>query len=110
LRAWTRLALYWKERYAIAFAFTPMNLRQTILVLGDIALLYLSLVGALLISGETQRGISEHVPAFTALFMVWIGVFYAAGCYDLQRLKNSIAFSQLFAYTLLANALLSILF
>jgi len=87
-----------------------MNARQTILVAGDIILLYASLAFALALRTDTSLGFSDHVSPFSFLFAAWILVFYVAGCYDIQRLKNSFSFSQLFASALAVNFVLSIAF
>lgn len=87
-----------------------MNARQTILVAGDIILLYASLAFALALRTDTSLGFSDHVAPFTFLFAGWVLIFYVVGCYDIQRLKNSFSFSQLFASALAVNLVLSIAF
>lgn len=87
-----------------------MNVRQLILVVGDIALLYASLAFALVLNTDISLGFAEHATPFSILFAGWILVFYVAGCYDVHRLRNTLAFSQLFISALVANLVLSVTF
>lgn len=61
---------------------------KTLLVLGDIAVLYVSLILALSIryGGTPPQEIwSRHLMPFSIIFLIWIAVFYIAGLYDLAK-------------------------
>jgi exopolysaccharide biosynthesis polyprenyl glycosylphosphotransferase len=70
-----------------------IKLRQFILFLGDIALLYASLFIALsirnqaIINGEVWQ---EHWPVFSIAFAIWLIVFYIAGVYSLSNIRNDL--------------------
>ncbi len=92
---------------------TLSRLKQTILISGDILTLY----GALLITLWIRYGhrfyaqfINYHVEPFTIIFGLWIMVFYIAGLYDLQILKNDFEFEKRFWYTTIANIFFAALF
>lgn len=76
--------------------------KQTILIVGDLLLLYGSLLLTLwirygdLFYAEFWR---THVQPFTIVFLFWILIFYIAGLYDLSSLKNDFSFEKTFWYT-----------
>ncbi|PIP67045.1 MAG: sugar transferase [Parcubacteria group bacterium CG22_combo_CG10-13_8_21_14_all_41_9] len=89
------------------------KIRQFILFLGDVILLYLSLFLALsirsqhIISGQIWQ---EHWPVFSYAFIIWIAAFYIAGSYSLANIRNNLKF---FANTIRVmgiNILLAIAF
>ena len=87
--------------------------KQLLLILGDICTLYLALILTLWLRyGKFFYAelIDNHLAPFTIIFIVWIIVFYIAGLYDLQSLKNDFEFEKTFWYTTLANVLLTALF
>jgi exopolysaccharide biosynthesis polyprenyl glycosylphosphotransferase len=86
-------------------------LKIIVLLIGDIVMLYAALVGALLIryGGDFSRELAEHHMApFSLIFAVWILLFYAAGLYDLRRLRNGLEFFKTLLLALAANALVAI--
>ena len=84
-----------------------------LLVVGDIATLYLALNLTLLIrygalwQDELSR---RHAFPFTVIFTAWLVVFYIAGLYDLRRLRNNLDFFKTAVLTLFVNVLLAIIF
>lgn len=84
-----------------------------LLVLGDLAALYVTLFLTLYLryrSAWREELIAHHLNPFTLIFILWIGVFYAAGLYDLRRLRNNLEFVKIFGLTLAVNAGLAIAF
>jgi len=64
--------------------------RQILLILGDIFLLYFSLLAALIIGfGEnfTWEIFLKHLFPFSLLYLIWLIIFYIFGFYDLDLLK-----------------------
>ncbi len=86
-----------------------LNLKKYILLFGDIAILYASLYLTLLIR-YGQEGAShwwpQHIIPFTAIFIVWLIIFYISNLYDLTIAVNNARFythtaiSLLFAFLL----------
>jgi len=71
------------------------RIRQLILVTGDVLLLYFSLFLGL--SLRYQRVIdsaiwSSHWPIFSAVFAIWLVIFYIAGFYTLTNIRNDLKF------------------
>lgn len=94
-----------------------MTLRQKIttfvLFLADIATLYLSLLAALVLrygSNFYEQLILWHLTPFTAIFFVWIIIFYVAGLYDLRRLRDTIDFLKTLWLAIVINTFFSIAF
>jgi exopolysaccharide biosynthesis polyprenyl glycosylphosphotransferase len=89
------------------------SIRIFALLLGDLAALYASLVGTLLIrygEGFSRELVEHHLAPFSVIFAVWILLFYAAGLYDLRRLRNTLEFFKTLLLALASNALITILF
>lgn len=80
--------------------------------MGDIVLLYGSLVIALLIRGRGPLGAEflVHFEPFTVLFVIWLGVFYISGLYDLPRLKNNFEFLKSLSASFLISGALGVFF
>ena len=51
-----------------------------------------------------------HFEPFSAIFAVWIFVFYVAGLYDLKTLKNGLGFSKVFGVSVAVNGAIAIFF
>ena len=86
--------------------------KQIILVTGDVAILY----AALTVTVWLRYGnffyaylVDRHLEPFTVVFAIWILVFYIAGLYDLQTLKNDFEFEKKFWYTLFINTIITAL-
>ncbi|MDO8610312.1 MAG: hypothetical protein Q7R95_07215, partial [bacterium] len=85
-------------------------MRKLTLVLGDIAILYVSLYITLLIryqSGFTDR-LNDHVYPFTIIFALWLLVFYIANIYDLTIAKNNLFFYRVLSYAMGINGVFAI--
>lgn len=83
--------------------------KRVVLIVGDIAVLYLSLYLALVARyGEAfTRGIwDDHFLPFTVSFFMWLVIFYIAGLYERRAAKNSYAFYSSVATTV-ATALIA---
>ncbi|MBM3256769.1 MAG: sugar transferase [Candidatus Liptonbacteria bacterium] len=82
-----------------------------LLLIGDIATLYISLVATLLIRHGAAFGpelYDRHLAPFSIIFALWILVFYTAGLYDIRRLRNSLEFFKTLSLALATNALLTV--
>jgi len=69
--------------------------RQILLVLGDIILLYLSLLISLTIGFWGSFGLEiflEHLLPFSVLYFFWLIIFYIFGLYDLRLLRAPSSF------------------
>jgi len=87
------------------------NLKQIILLTGDILTLYLALFLALVLRFQTNPMPvlwNNHWPIFTMLFFVWLVIFYLSGLYDLRQAKNNLSFFGNFFTGIGINLLLSI--
>ncbi|MBI2623070.1 MAG: sugar transferase [Candidatus Liptonbacteria bacterium] len=87
-------------------------LKILVLLFGDVAALYVSLAGALLIryGGGFSRELAEHhLAPFSVIFAVWLLLFYAAGLYDIRKLRNGLEFLKTLLLALAANALVTIM-
>ena len=89
------------------------KLKMVALVAGDLAVLY----GALLLTLFLRYGdgfygepLALHFEPFSAIFAVWIFVFYVAGLYDLKTLKNGLGFSKVFGVSVAVNGAIAIFF
>jgi hypothetical protein len=88
-----------------------VKIRQLILLAGDIIALYLALFLSLLARYGDEFGAEiwdSHLMPFSAVYLIWILIFYINGLYDLRRAKNNIEFSRLFFASLAINALIAI--
>lgn len=89
-----------------------MKTRQFVLVLGDIALLYISLFLSLIIrylgnlKPETLN-IETHAGPFTVLFALWILSFYVANLYSLNTLTNFFLLARIFIVALSIDVMFS---
>lgn len=88
------------------------KLKAFILLAGDILIMYLSLYVALIIryGGKPSGAIWQtHLTTFTAIFFVWILVFYISNLYNLKSAINNAKFFQLLLKSFLISTLLSII-
>lgn len=88
-----------------------VKLKQTILLFGDIVVLYSSLFLALIIRYQSLSAevIGVHFWPFTVVFAIWLTAFYIGGLYDLKELKNDPGFAGRFLYLLAFNGVLATL-
>jgi len=72
-----------------------LNLRKTLLLTGDILLLYLSLLIALFIGfwrNFSWEIFLEHLLPFSILYLFWLIIFYIFGFYDLDLFQTPFSF------------------
>ena len=84
------------------------NIRQNeyiVLLVGDIAVLFASLVATLLIRGQA---FSEHIGPFSILFILSIITFFNAGLYEQHTLFFKKRLSQVILRSQVANAVLAV--
>jgi len=87
--------------------------RQILLGVGDIFLLYLSLLIALSLGfwGNFSWGVFlEHLPPFSILYLFWLIIFYIFGFYDLNLLRTPFLFYVRAASGLLLSLGIGIIF
>lgn len=92
---------------------TLSRLKQTVLIFGDMAILYAALLLTLWIRyGRLfyAEFVNHHLEPFTIIFGIWILIFYIAGLYDLQSLKNDFEFEKRFWYAVSANVFFAAIF
>lgn len=80
--------------------------KSFLILLGDIAVLYASLLLTLVIrygSGFYVQLVRAHFFPFTVIFSIWIVVFYIAGLYDMRQLRNNMFFLKVLALSLVVN-------
>lgn len=84
-----------------------------LLLLGDVVVLYVSLLLTLLIRYQNLSNVSlvrEHILPFSILFIIWLAVFYIYNLYDLTATKNTLEFFTAFGKVLIINFSLAVLF
>ena len=87
------------------------RVRQFVLLISDLAVLYISLILALWLRyrGEFYDQFKEdHLIPFSFIFAVWIVIFYVAGLYDLRKLRNGLEFIKTLSLSIFVNSLLAI--
>jgi len=92
---------------------TTLRIKKLFIVIGDVVILYAALLLTLLLrygGNFTEALISRHLVPFSIIFLVWLIIFYIAGLYDLQRLRNNLNFLKTLALALFVNAVLAALF
>src|SRR3989344_3203268 len=88
-------------------------MRVFLLILGDVIVLFLSLALTVLVRYGREGGLNRFVPhllPFSAVFLIWLVVFYIAGLYDFRKLRNRLDFFRVLSASLLVNALLATVF
>ena len=89
------------------------DLKKLILLGGDILILYFSLYLTLIIrywGGYSEKIWSSHFWPFTAIFVIWIIIFYIANLYNLNLAVNNAKFYRLGARSLVIAGLVAIAF
>jgi exopolysaccharide biosynthesis polyprenyl glycosylphosphotransferase len=79
------------------------NLKKAVLLLGDLALLYVSLWLTLLIRYQAKPDSQlwqAHLSSFTLVFLGWLLIFYISNLYDLRLAVNNARFWQLLSRSL----------
>ncbi|MDO8584818.1 MAG: exopolysaccharide biosynthesis polyprenyl glycosylphosphotransferase [bacterium] len=95
--------------------YSTRYIKQALLLTGDIIILYFSLAVTLLLryGAYTPRELriyQAHLFSFSAIFALWIFIFYVAGLYDLRTLKNDLRFAKNAAGALVIAALIAIFY
>lgn len=95
--------------------YTARYIKQALLLLGDIVILYFALALTLLIRYGVNdlahmRVYNAHLESFSVIFVVWIFIFYVAGLYDLRTLKNDFRLVKNAAGALALGVLVAILY
>ena len=88
------------------------SFKLAIVLCGDIAVLYSSLIITLIIRYRSlfySQLFDNHLQPFSVIFAVWILIFYIAGLYDFKSLKNSLSFEKTFWYGISAATLVAAL-
>lgn len=88
------------------------RVRQLILIVGDIALLYGALYLTLILRyGQiTDQILNDHLIPFSILYLAWLIIFYSQGFYDLSLAKNNVDFWSSLLKATIFNAGLGIMF
>ncbi len=93
-----------------------LKLKTFIIFIGDIVILYASLIIALFL----RRGFTPtvnfpdyvklHLVPFSIFFIIWVLVFYLTNLYDPRNFKNQLEFFKNFSVALIINGFAGILF
>lgn len=92
------------------------KIKRMLLLGGDLVVLYFSLWLALYIrygfdlAHITPAVLRPHFIPFTAIYFIWLLVFYIIGLYDLSVARNNINFYSLLSRSLMINAAIAIAF
>ena len=89
-----------------------MRTKKTILLIGDLVILYVSLAIALVVRYRelNLNTFQAHFIPFSIIYLFWIIVFYIHNLYELDIAKNNIAFSSALVRALIVGGLISIAF
>jgi len=89
-----------------------MKAKKVILLMGDIIILYASLIIALTIryKGFDFNIFESHLLPFSIIYLIWLIVFYIHNLYDLDIAKNNVDFSSAVIRALFVSGLVSVLF
>jgi len=94
-------------------SYQSLSLKKYILLFGDVLIFFLSLYLTLLIRygyGEMERSWPQHFWPFTAVFTLWIIIFYVSNLYDLTLAVNNFKFYSRTAKALFFSFLLGAAF
>ena len=89
-----------------------MRIKKLILLIGDVVILYASLIIALTIryQGFNLDIFKVHLLPFSIIYIVWLIVFYMHDLYDLDIAKNNVEFSSAIIRALIVGGLISVAF
>jgi len=89
-----------------------MRFKKFILLIGDLVVLYLSLVIALSVRyrGFDLEIFQTHLLPFSIIYIVWLIIFYIHDLYELDIAKNNIEFSSALVRALIISGIVSIAF
>lgn len=85
--------------------------KQFILILGDIILLYAALFLTIYVryGHITPELLDVHVVPFSIIFIIWLGLFYAAGWYDIRAVRNKLILLETTGATIIIGLILAII-
>ena len=94
------------------------QLKISLLIISDIFIFYLALGIALVIRyvlinrdlGTFYSSVPLHFISFTIIFFIWLLVFWAAGLYDITKLRNEELFYKTLISAFIINAAITITF
>lgn len=88
-----------------------VKLKQVSLMVGDILILYGSLLATLFLryQGLTTEIWNAHFWPFTVIFSIWLVTLYIGGLYDLRALKNDLDFARNFLSLIIVNGIVATL-
>ncbi|MDD4900569.1 MAG: sugar transferase [Patescibacteria group bacterium] len=89
------------------------NFKKIALLIGDVAILYFSLYLTLMArywGGYSEKIWSNHFWPFTAIFILWLIVFYISNLYSLNLAVNNLKFYQSAGRAILISGLISAAF
>ena len=89
-----------------------MKAKKVILLIGDVVILYASLIITLTIryQGFNLDIFKVHLLPFSIIYLLWLIVFYMHNLYDLDIAKNNIEFSSALIRALIISGLISVVF
>lgn len=90
-------------------SYFSIQAKKYVLLIGDMATLYLSLYLTLILRygyASISNQWQQHLLPFTALFMLWVIIFYISNLYDLTLAINNAKFHARTAYALFSSFLL----
>lgn len=89
------------------YYMVSQRLKKLILLIGDLAIMYLSLWGTLLLRYQEIPSAElwhQHFLPFTVVYVVWVVVFYIAGMYAIAVTRNDMYFFSAIFRAMLINA------
>ncbi len=88
-----------------------ISLKQYLVLIGDIAILYGCLVATLFLRyGHINMYLWQaHAGPFAIIFAIWLSIFYIAGLYDLKNLKNTLELINQVIISIFAGSLIAII-
>jgi exopolysaccharide biosynthesis polyprenyl glycosylphosphotransferase len=89
-----------------------MKVRKIILLIGDIVVLYASLVIALTLryQGFNFSTFETHFIPFSLIYLIWLIVLYIHNLYELDIAKNNLEFSSALIRALIIGGVISVIF
>jgi exopolysaccharide biosynthesis polyprenyl glycosylphosphotransferase len=89
------------------------NLKKTLLILGDLAVMYLSLLATLMIRYDWRPSGYDwgmHFSPFSTIFFFWLLTFYISDLYNLHAAVNNSRLWKMIGRAFAASSLISVLF
>lgn len=88
-------------------------LKKLLIFLGDVALLYGSLIIALLLRYGTnnfREPLNNHLLPFSLIFIIWLLIFYLSDLYREKSLSINLSAAQKFGFAVILGTIISIIF